>query len=169
MLCFCLAIGWAGYAIKWYRSTPAKSDDVAGEAATTGPAKSAANSLNRSGDLDAVALEVKGYLIPTQQISISPIDVAGRVIKLNIEEGMSFKKNDVLAEIDPTPYEAQLAETKAQVAGAKARYVELQTGSRPEEIAQAMAELDDAKAQLEQYRKEWLRFESRKDLVDYDP
>jgi multidrug resistance efflux pump len=90
--------------------------------------------------------------------------VAGRVVKLNIEEGMSFKKGDVLAEIDGTPYQAQLAEAKAQVAGAKARLAEQMEGSRPEEKAQALAELDDAKAQLEQYRREWVRFEAQRSL-----
>ena len=90
--------------------------------------------------------------------------MAGRVVKLNIEEGMSFQKGDVLAEIDSTPYEALLAEAKAQVAAAKARLAELQTGSRPEEIAQALAELDDAKAQLVQAKREWQRFEAQKTL-----
>lgn len=162
LLCVFLAVGWAGFGIKWYRGTAEKKPDAPADtsagpsAAKSGPADPAA--------MDAVTLEVKGYLIPTQQISISPIDVAGRVVKLNIEEGLSFKKGDVLAEIDPTPYQAQLAEAKAQVAGSKARLVELQVGSRPEEIEQARAELDDAKAQLEQFRREWQRFEQQKTL-----
>jgi multidrug resistance efflux pump len=159
VLCAFLAVGWAGFAIKYYIGTRAKPEESASGAANKGGAAAQKPSIT-----DTVALEVKGYLIPTQQISISPIDVAGRVIKLNIEEGMSFQKDDVLAEIDPTPYLAQLAEAKAQVAGAKARFAELKEGSRPEEKAQALAELDDAKAVLEQYRKEWMRFESQKTL-----
>src|SRR5262245_41678766 len=163
VLCFFLAIGWAGYAIKWYRATPTKAKDDAGDpAAATSPGGRTSPGDSRA--MDAVTLEVKGYLIPTQQISISPIDVAGRVIELNIEEGLSFKKGDVLAQIDPTPFKAQLAEAKAQVAGAKARLAELKTGSRPEEKAQALAELDDAKAMLDQYRREWIRFEAQKTL-----
>jgi HlyD family secretion protein len=163
MLCFFLAIGWAGYGIKWYRSAPAKQNDLSGEAA---PDTSAAKggSTAAAGSFDAVTLEVKGYLIPTQNISISPIDVAGRVVKLNVEEGTRVQKGGILAELDSTPYEAQLAETKAQVAAALARLAELKAGSRPEEIAQALAELDDAKAQLDQFKREWLRFESQKTL-----
>jgi HlyD family secretion protein len=159
VLCAFMAVGWTGFAIKWYLGTRANADEPTGASASKG-----SSALAKRGIGDVVALEVKGYLIPTQQISISPIDVAGRVIKLNIEEGMSFKKDDVLAEIDPTPYEAQLAEAKAQVAGARARFVELDVGSRPEEIDQALAELDDAKAILEQYRREWQRFEAQKTL-----
>src|SRR5262245_94419 len=160
ILCGLLGFGWAGYAVKSYRPAAPKSNDANIDASGSVAKPSSAD----PGAMDAVALEVKGYLIPTQQISISPIDVAGRVVKLNIEEGMSFKKGDVLAEIDGTPYQAQLAEAKAQVAGAKARLAELLEGSRPEEKAQALAELDDAKAQLEQYRREWMRFESQRTL-----
>src|SRR5262249_8665135 len=159
VLCAFLAVGWAGFAIKYYVGTRSKPEESAANA--TGKAGS---SGQKPSITDTVALEVKGYLIPTQQISISPIDVAGRVTTLNIEEGMSFKKGDVLAEIDGTPYQAQLAEAKAQVAGAKARLAELLEGSRPEEKAQALADLHDAKAQLKQYRREWNRFESQRTL-----
>ena len=160
LLCFFLAVGWAGFGIKWLRGTDTKETD----AATDGTVATGTTKPGSTGVSDAVMLEVKGYLIPTQQISISPIDVAGRVTKLNIEEGMSFKKGDVLAQIDSTPFEAQLAETRAQVAGAKAKLAELQAGSRPEEIAQSLAELDDTKAQLVQLKREWQRFESQKTL-----
>ena len=159
VLCFFLAVGWIGFGIKWYRGS-AKSGEAASGDAATGSAAGKAGSQSRPGEAEAVTLEVKGYLIPTQQISISPIDVAGRVVKLNIEEGMSFQKGDVLAEIDSTPYQAQLAEVRAQMAASKARLAELEAGSRPEEIAQALAELDDAKAQLESFQREWARFKN---------
>jgi HlyD family secretion protein len=161
LLCLFLAVGWAGFGIKWYRGAQKTNEPPVDSAAA--PPGSASASKGLTSD-DTVALEVKGYLIPTQSISISPIDVAGRVVKLNIEEGMSFQKGDVLAEIDSTPYQAVLAETKAQAAAARARLAELTAGSRPEEIAQAMAELDDAKAQLAQAKREWQRFEAQKTL-----
>jgi HlyD family secretion protein len=161
LLCFFLAVGWAGFGIKWYRGIPAKTNEPAPDTAAS-PGTSAASKASAAED--TVALEVKGYLIPTQSISISPIDVAGRVVELRIEEGMSFKKDDVLAKIDATPYEAQLAEAKAQMMAAKARLAELKAGSRPEEVEQARAELDDSKAQLDQAKREWQRFESQKTL-----
>lgn len=162
LLCVLLAIGWAGFGIKWYRGTPAKTNEPAADGAAASPGASSA-ARGETTD-DTVALEVKGYLIPTQSIAISPIDVAGRVVVLNIDEGLSFKKGDILAKIDDTPYEAQLAEAKANMLSAKARWAETDTGSRPEEIDQALAELEDAKAQLEQYRREWMRFQSQKTL-----
>ena len=161
LLCVLLAIGWAGFGIKWYRDAPGKKAEVA-----TDP--SAASTASRSGPAagpqEAITLEVKGYLIPTEQISISPIDVAGRVVKLNIEEGKSFKKGDILAEIEPTPYHAFLAEAKAQAAASKARLEELKAGNRPQEIEQARAELEDSKALLDQARREWQRFERERTL-----
>jgi multidrug resistance efflux pump len=164
LLCFFLAIGWAGFGIKWYRGTADKKAEPAADTAA-GPSAARPGTASAAGPQDAITLEVKGYLIPTQQISISPIDVAGRVVKLNIEEGKSFQKGDILAEIDQTPYQAFLAEAKAQAAAAKARLAELQAGSRPQEIAQAQAELDDAKALLDQARREWQRFEREKTLA----
>src|SRR5262245_32697207 len=68
VLCAFLAVGWAGFAIKYYVSARPKADEstsAAGKAGSSGPKPSIT---------DTVALEVKGYLIPTQQISISPID-----------------------------------------------------------------------------------------------
>ena len=166
-ICALLAVGWAGFGIKYYRATPAKPaegppaefEKVGG---TFKKAEPKAGEQAQNANPDAVLLEVKGYLIPTQQIAISPIDVAGRVISLNIEEGMRFNKGDELAQIDSTPYAASKAEALALVAAAKAKYTELQAGSRVEEVAQALAELDDAKESQQQYRKEWERFETQK-------
>jgi HlyD family secretion protein len=159
LLCFFLAVGWSAYGIKAYKSTPKPTDGglATDPNAPVGPAAS----TSAESAADAIDLVVKGYLIPTQQISISPIDVAGRVTALHIEEGKPFKKGDVLAEIDPTPYKAMQAEFIAQKAAALARYMELQAGSRPEEVAQAQAELEDAKATFEQFRREWERFKAQ--------
>lgn len=159
MLCGLLAVGWAGFGVKYFRAPAAKPADT-GVSSDTPVTPSAST----PGSTDTVELVAKGYLIPTQQISISPIDVAGRVVKLNIEEGMSFQKGDVLAEIDQTPFLAIHAEAKAQAAAAKARLAELKAGSRPEEVAQALAELDDARAMLDQYKREWSRFEDNRTL-----
>lgn len=157
LLCFFLAVGWSAYGIKAYKPVAKPADS----GLTTGPGTTGSSASTDPNKEDAVTLEVKGYLIPTQSISISPVDVAGRVIELNIEEGMRFRKGDVLAQIDPTPFKALQAEFVAQAQAARARFVELQSGSRPEEVAQAQAELDDARATLEQYRREWDRFRTQ--------
>src|SRR5262249_25453603 len=74
LVCGVSALGGAGSAVKPYRPAAPKSNDANVDTSGSVAKPSSAD----PGAMDAVALEVKGYLIPTQSISISPIDVAGR-------------------------------------------------------------------------------------------
>lgn len=160
ILCILLAFGWAGFGVKWYRGEATKKFETPVNPSASKPtSRPNESSDNTNIAANEIALEVKGYLIPTKQLSVSPIDVAGRVTILNIEEGKSFKKGDILAEIDQTPYLAMVAEAKAALQAAEARVAELRNGSRKEEIEQAEAEYRDALVTLEQYKNEWLRYE----------
>lgn len=107
-----------------------------------------------------IVLESKGYIIPEQQILVSP-QVSGRVIELNFEAGQQVKAGDILAVLDSTEYKADHARAIAQVAAAQERLQESQRGNRPDEIRQATAELAEAKTQLEQARR---TFERRREL-----
>lgn len=140
MLCILMAIAWGGFGIHYYRSggnDAGKADPNAGKTKGVTPVVGAGE----------IVLESKGYLIPSHTIPISPIDVAGRVITLNIEEGMTFKKGDVLAVIDSTRFDAEVKETESMVAASKSRYLEAK-GLLDYERQQAEAELAEAKAQL---------------------
>lgn len=108
-----------------------------------------------------VVLESKGYIIPAHQIQVSPIEVAGRIVELFIEEGKRFKQGDILAQLDKSSYEAEYLEAVANAASVRARVTELKNGSRPEEIAQALAELNETRESLKQAR---LEFERNKHL-----
>jgi multidrug resistance efflux pump len=156
VLCILLAGAWASMGIRWYRSPtpPANAPVPVAPGADKGnpgaPPSNMADKLPPEppmGEPDALVTEAKGYLIPSHQISISPIDVSGRIINLQIEEGKGFKKGDLLAEIDATPYRAEVKEAEAQLAAAKARYNEANTGWKLE-IDQAEAELAEARAQM---------------------
>lgn len=103
-----------------------------------------------------IVLESKGYIIPEQQILVSP-QVSGRVIELNFDAGYQVQEGDVLAVLDSTEYRADLDRAKGMVAAARARYSELHVGSRPDEIVQARAELDEAETTLEQTERDYLR------------
>jgi multidrug efflux pump subunit AcrA (membrane-fusion protein) len=102
-------------------------------------------------------LESKGYILPVHRILISP-KIAGMLIKVNIEEGMRVTKGDVLAVLEKTEYEADVARAEAAVAQAHHRWTELQT-ARPEEIAAAKAEVEEAKAKLVEYEAAWKRIQ----------
>jgi len=110
----------------------------------------------------ATVLEWKGYIIPAHQIQVSPIEVAGRITKLMVEEGKQFKAGEVLAELDRASYDAEFQETQANVQLAKVRLEELRNGSRPEEVALAFAELKEMEESLKQAK---LDYERNKNLL----
>ena len=113
-----------------------------------------------------VVLESKGYIVPVHQIQISP-KVSGMVTKLNpesfpdgkggIKEGMLVEKGAILAVLESVDYEADRNRAQAMFDSAYQRFLELYTGSRPEEIRQAKADLDEAEAVREQWYLEWKR------------
>lgn len=102
------------------------------------------------------ALESQGYIIPAHQILVSP-QVSGRIVELHIEEGRRVEKGEVLAKLEDTEYQADMNRAKSMVKAASERLRELQNGSRPEEVAQAKAELGESQAQLAQLRTQWER------------
>lgn len=127
ILCLMLAVAWAAVGVRGYKGGfgNAKNNATNTEPASgNSPSKSFAPASNTGtvAEAGAIVLEQKGTLIPPQQIAISPIDVAGRVVELNIVEGKSFKKGEVLAKLEDVNYQAQVAESKANVAATKARF-----------------------------------------------
>lgn len=103
----------------------------------------------------AVVLESKGYIIPVHQIQVSP-KVSGMVMELNIEEGQRVPKDFVLAKLEITEYKAEHDRAQALAQAARHRWQELWK-YRNDEIRQAKAELEDARAQREQLWAEWKR------------
>lgn len=65
--------------------------------------------------------------------------VSGRIATVNCDEGDEVKTGDVIAKLDDQPYKRTIAELKGQVESAKARAQLVETGYRPQEIAQARA------------------------------
>jgi HlyD family secretion protein len=103
-----------------------------------------------------IALESKGHIVPAHQILVSP-QVSGRIMSLDVEEGRRVTKGDVLAVLESTDYEADVARAKATVRLQQEKLRELENGNRPEEIEQAEAELGEAAATLVQLTAEFKR------------
>lgn len=61
--------------------------------------------------------EFSGRLTAVDYVEIRP-QVSGLILSVNFEDGQIVKKGDVLFTIDPRPYEAAVAQAKADVAGA---------------------------------------------------
>ena len=108
-----------------------------------------------------IALESKGYIIPEQQILVSP-QVSGRVLELNFEAGQRVEKGFVLAVLDNTEYQAEFERVQAQLDSSKESLAELREGSRPDEIKQSKADLAEAQTNLDQAEKDLTR---KKDLA----
>jgi HlyD family secretion protein len=108
-----------------------------------------------------IAHESKGYIIPAHQILVSP-KVPGMITVLRIEEGQRVKKDDMLAQLETTDYDADYARAVAAVASAQSKLSELEHGSRKEEVAQSQAELQEAEALRSQLSAEWQRIQQLK-------
>ncbi len=66
----------------------------------------------QSGDLD-VTLDALGTVTPLASVTVRP-QVSGQIIKFDFQEGQMVKAGDVLAEIDPRPFQAALDQAKGQ-------------------------------------------------------
>lgn len=88
------------------------------------------------------ALEISGTIESTQIDTCS--EVAGKVIKLEKEEGDQVKKGDVLAVLDSSVQELAVKQQEAVVELKQARLDELKAGTRPKQLEQAEAAANSA-------------------------
>ncbi len=127
------------------KATDPTSDTASTKSSTETPATG--NAAATKPAAGKVVLESKGYIIPEQQILVSP-QVSARIVELNFEAGQQVEKGFVLAVLDDTEYRAEYARATADYEASRERMIESKEGSRPEEIKQAQAELAEAETQL---------------------
>jgi HlyD family secretion protein len=96
---------------------------------------------------EGVALNATGYIVAAHKIEVAA-KVIGKVNWIGVEKGDRVHEGQVLVRLEDDEYQAQLLQAKGQLANLQARLDEALHGSRPEEIAQAQANLDSAKADL---------------------
>lgn len=160
LLCLLLAVAWVYLGSRWYGgglSAPrsASKGETAIVEASPELVTPPAESTELTGT-DRTVLPGKGYIIPARRVSISPIEVSGRIVELNIEEGKRVAAGFVLAQIDPTSFEADLKDAEAQRDLAKARYDELQQAI-PIRIDRAHADLAEVEQQLQRLQLDYDR------------
>ena len=100
-----------------------------------------------SGDIGGVVLTASGYIVPHHKINVNS-KVTGRVAWIGVEKGDKVKEGQVLVRLEDQEFRAQYEQAKGAADNARAYLDELQHGSRPEEIAQAQHNLDEARATL---------------------
>ncbi|MGH9722778.1 MAG: efflux RND transporter periplasmic adaptor subunit [Bryobacteraceae bacterium] len=92
-----------------------------------------------------VILNATGYIIAAHKIQVAS-KVLGKVAWIGVDKGDKVKEGQVLVRLEDDEYRAQLQQARGQLANLDARLQEFQNGSRPEEIAAALANLNVAKA-----------------------
>ena len=93
-----------------------------------------------------------GKIEPKKDVDISA-SIPGKIVKLAVEEGDRVSQGDFLLQIDPAPYEATVANSKAALSGAR-------------------SDLESARASLKQteqtYRRKEKMWEERSGLISQD-
>ena len=105
-----------------------------------------ATTVNSTVSGDTV-LAAAGYVVAHHKISVNS-KVTGRVAWIGVEKGDKVKAGQVLVRLEDQEFRAQVEQAKGAVLAADARLKALEHGSRPEEIQQASANLDEARANM---------------------
>src|SRR5689334_8454325 len=100
--------------------------------------------LRHRGDADQLA--ASGTVEATE--AALGFQVPGRIQEVRPSEGDRVKSGDTLASLDRTELEARRQQSRAQVNAAHALLSEMETGARPEELAQASAAASAAEDRL---------------------
>jgi len=106
----------------------------------------------RSSDLVAA-----GHVEATE-VRISPL-VGGKLVSFKLMEGDRITAGQEIARIDPTDIELALAQARAERGGAAAQLALRRAGARKEEIAEAEAQVEAARAAVDAAEKELGRLE----------
>src|SRR5215469_14219188 len=93
----------------------------------------------------SVVLTATGYIVAHHKINVNS-KVTGRVKWIGVEKGDKVKEGQVLVRLEDDEFRAQYEQARGAADSAGAYLEELQHGSRPEEIAQAQHNLDEARA-----------------------
>ena len=100
-----------------------------------------------------------GAIEPISAAEVSP-DVAGKIVKLLVQEGSYVKKGQVIAQLDEVPLTAQYDQAKAALKLAEANWEKAQTGVRPQELVIAQQAVLQAKVTLTATTTDLMRTEN---------
>lgn len=94
--------------------------------------------------------------IEATEVALS-FKIPGRVVIRHVSEGERIKIDQLVARLDASDLEPEVALKKAELAAARAKLSELEAGYRTEEVAQARAALEKARAEARNARDEFRR------------
>ena len=103
--------------------------------------------------------------VDANQVIVSP-QVEGRLLKLLVDEGTQVKAGDLIAELDPSELQAQMAQSEANIRSLRSKVSEMRSterstsGSTKSDVANAQAKLSSMRAQLAQAQATQARTQS---------
>jgi HlyD family secretion protein len=97
--------------------------------------------------------------VDLRQVELS-FNNSERIIAVLVQEGDRVRQGQLLARLDTSRLDPQVAEAEAQAAAQRQVVARLRSGSRPEEIAQARANVESAKADAVNARQQYERVKS---------
>jgi multidrug efflux system membrane fusion protein len=103
-----------GGVVWWTKQNPAPEPQGRGGAGRNAPPMSIVDETIKKGDIN-ITLNALGTVTSLATVTIRS-QISGYLMKNDFTEGKEVKKGDLLAEIDPRPYEATLAQAKGQLA-----------------------------------------------------
>jgi HlyD family secretion protein len=109
---------------------------------------------------EGVVLNATGYIVAAHKIEVAA-KVVGKVKWIGVDKGDHVREGDVMVRLEDDEYQAQMEQARGQLAMLQAKLDEALHGSRPEEIAQAKANLDSAQADLENAKVSLARVKSQ--------
>src|SRR5262249_31488434 len=144
-LCGLLAVTWAGVGVRWYKAAPQK-DDAAGAQA----APPSAQSTVQGAEPGTLVTQLKGIVIPSLQVNLSPRDVAAEITEIFSAEGKRVKKGDKLATLLDHQYANRLKSEEAAMKACEAQVTRTAAAKAAAEamVAKAEAALAAAKARV---------------------
>ena len=89
-----------------------------------------------------------GAIQATQQVNLVP-RTSGIVQTLPVEVGTAVRRGDTLATLDPGTLTDQVFQARAGLDAAQAKLAQVLAGGRPEDVAAAQAQLDQARSRLQ--------------------
>jgi HlyD family secretion protein len=101
--------------------------------------------------------------VDLRQVQLS-FNNSERIAAVLVQEGDRVKQGQLVARLDTARLEPQLAQAEAQAAAQLQVLKRLRSGSRPEEIAQARANLQAAQADLANARQQYDRWRSAAEI-----
>ena len=108
-------------------------------------------SISAASAPEGVILNATGYIVAAHKIEVAA-KVIGRVQWIGVDKGDRVKEGQVIVRLEDDEYQAQLTQAKGQLASLQAKLDQAVNGSRPEEVAQAVANVNTARSDLDNAR-----------------